>query len=133
MMARRLVSIVLLVLCIAGCVNLNTFAAEIAPVVPMWDNVDNLICSISFNGTAGSILCDIKAGVGVDSIVGTLKLYESDVEIDSWIIDVNRSYVTIYDSFTGIKGRTYRLELDVDVTCDGITEPIEVASTKVCK
>ena len=133
MMTRRCVSIVLLVFCIAGCINLHAFAAETAPVVPMWDTVNRVTCQISFNGTAGSVSCNISADAGTDSIVGTLTLYENDVEIDSWIIDVNRSYVTIYDSFTGIKGRTYRLELDVDVTCDGITEPIEVASTKVCK
>lgn len=132
MTARRFVSIVLLVLCIAGCMGLNVFAAESTPVVPMWDNVGNIICSISFNGTAGALLCDILAEEGTDSIEGTLKLYENDVEIDSWIIDVNRSYVTIHDEFTGIKGRTYKLVLDVDVTCNGITEPIKETSTKVC-
>ncbi|MBQ8396764.1 MAG: hypothetical protein IJX53_01030 [Clostridia bacterium] len=132
MMTRRLVSIVLLVFCIAGCTGINAFAADIIPVVPMWDNVNRAACQISFNSTAGSVSCNITADAGTDSIEGTLTLYENDVEINSWIIDVDRSYITIFDAFTGIKGRTYRLVLDVDVTCDGIIESVEVTSTKVC-
>ena len=131
-MTKRLVSIVLLILCISGCMCLTAFAADITPVVPMWDNVNRATCQISFDGTAGSVSCTIIGEAGTNRIEGTLKLYENGTEIDSWIIDVDRSYVMILDSFTGIKGRTYQLVLNVDVTCDGITESVEVTSTKVC-
>lgn len=124
----RLVGVILVVCCM--CISVS--AAVIVPVTPMWDTVDRVSCRISFDGTAGKVVCDITAVSGTESIEGTLTLYEDGIEIDSWEIDVSTSYVTILDSFTGIKGCTYELVLDVDVVTDGVTEPIEVTTTKVC-
>ena len=129
---KRFIGVALAICCVICCMGVSAFAATVDPIVPLWDNVDRVSCSISFNGTAGRVICDITAVPGTDSIEGTLKLYENDVEIDSWTIDVNRSYATVLDSFTGVRGRTYKLVLDVDVTCDGVTESIGTTSTKVC-
>lgn len=130
---RSTIGVILGICCIICCMGISVYAATIDPIVPMWDNVDRVSCSISFNGTAGKVICDITAVPDTDSIEGTLTLYENDVEIDEWNIDVNRSYVTILEEFTGVRGCTYRLVLDVDVYADGLSEPIEVTSTKVCR
>ena len=45
-------------------------------------------------------------------------------EIDSWDIDSDLPFVTIIESFTGIKGRTYTLELEAVVTVRGLSETI---------
>lgn len=130
--AKNIVGAILCVCCVIFCMGVSVCAATVEPIVPMWDNVDRVSCSISFNGTSGRVVCDITAVPGTESIDGTLTLYENDVEIDSWTIDVSRSYVTILEQFTGVSGCTYKLVLDVDVISGGVTEPIEVTSTKVC-
>ena len=127
-MIVRIVGILLVVCCMYTSVS----AAVIEPITPMWDNVDRVSCRISFNGTAGKVVCDITAVSGTERIEGTLTLYRNGTEIDSWDIDVSTSYVTILDSFTGIRGSTYELVLDVDVVTDEGTEAIEVTTTKVC-
>lgn len=122
-------SLVLVAVCLCGSVS----AAVIDSVRPLWDNVNAVYCNITFSGINGKAICDIAAVSGTTSIEGILTLYEDGEEIDSWNIDVNTSYVNIVETFTGTKGSTYELILDVDVVTDGITEPINVTTVKVCK
>ena len=125
---RRMLCFILLTICLMT----NVTAAVITPVEPNWDNVNQVICEIYFSGTKGTVICDISAVSGTTSIKGTLTLYEDDVEIDSWDIDTKTSSATVSDTFTGTKGCTYKLVLDVDVTLKGIVEPITHTSTKKC-
>lgn len=124
----RLASMILVICCL--CVSVSAAVGE--PVTPLWDNTDMVYCNISFSGTRGTVLCDISAINGTTSIEGTLTLYEDNVEIESWEIDVSTSYVTVIESFTGIKGSTYRLVLDVEVVANGITEPLDYSVSKRC-
>lgn len=107
-----------------GCLTSNVLAAVIVPIEPLWDNVNRVACEISFHGTDGTVVCDITAVSSATSITGTLTLYESGIEIDFWEIDSDLPFVSIIESFTGIKGRTYTLELDVVVTARGSSETI---------
>ena len=122
------VSLVLIAICLCGSVS----AAVIEPVRPLWDNVDAVYCNITFSGTNGRVICDIEAVSGTTSIEGTLTLYEDGDEIDSWDIDVNTSYVNIVETFTGTRGSTYELVLDVEVMVDGLAETLERSVTKKC-
>lgn len=122
------VSLVLVAICLCGSVS----AAVIEPVRPLWDNVDAVYCNITFSGTNGRVICDIEAVSGTTSIEGTLTLYEDGEEIDSWDIDVNTSYVNIVETFTGTRGSTYELVLDVEVMADGLAETLERSVTKKC-
>lgn len=124
----RVLSIVLMISCMAMSVS----AAVIPPVEPNWVNVNSLVCRVSFNGTRGTVFCDIAARTGTTSITGTLTLYEDDEEIDSWNISSNTSYVTVADNFTGVSGCTYTLVLDADVVTSGVSESLEHTATKVC-
>lgn len=120
---------IILVVC---CLFVSVSAAVAEPVTPLWDNTDMVYCNISFSGTRGTVLCDISAISSATSIEGTLTLYKDGVEIESWEIDVSTSYVTVIESFTGVKGSTYRLVLDADVTANGYTEPLDYSVSKRC-
>lgn len=122
------ISLVLIAVCLCGSVS----AAVIEPVSPLWDNVNAVYCNITFNGTNGRVFCDIAAVSGTTSIEGTLTLYEDGDEIDSWDIDVNTSYVNIVETFTGTRGSTYELVLDVEVIADGLAETLERSVNKKC-
>lgn len=122
------ISLVLVAVCLCGSVS----AAVIETVRPLWDNVNAVYCNITFSGTNGRVFCDIAAVSGTTSIEGTLTLYEDGEEIDSWDIDVNTSYVNIVETFTGTRGSTYELVLDVEVMADGLAETLERSVTKKC-
>ena len=118
--------------CILAFMISTVAAAVIPPAETNWDTVRQVTCNVSFNGTRGTVTCDIFAVTGTTSITGTLKLYADGREIDSWDIDVDTSHATILDSFTGIRGSVYELVLDVDVVANGISEPIEITDITIC-
>lgn len=124
----RLASAILFICCL--CVSVS--AAVVEPVTPLWDNTDMLYCNISFSGSNGTVMCDISAISSTTSIEGTLTLYEDNVELESWEIDTDSSYVTVIESFSGVKGSTYRLVLDAEVVANGYTEPLDYSVSKRC-
>lgn len=117
---------------VINCVCISVSAAIVKPIMPLWDNTDMVYCNITFNGTNGRVICDIEAVSGTTSIEGTLTLYEDGDEIDSWDIDVNTSYVNIVETFTGTRGSTYELVLDVEVMANGVAEALEHSVDKKC-
>ena len=129
---KKVLQTIMLAILMVGCLTSNVIAAVIVPIEPMWDNVNRIACEISFEGTEGTVHCDITAVSSATSIVGTLTLYESGCEIDSWDIDTDLPFVTINESFTGIKGRTYTLELDAVVTARGSSETITRTAYERC-
>ena len=102
------------------------------PVKPLYDNASDVICNISFNGTAGSVSCKIQGVSGTTSIKGTLTLYCVNNVIRTWNIDTSKTSVSIDDDFTGVSSKWYRLTLDADVTANGVTEPIWKTTTRQC-
>lgn len=129
---KKVLQTIMLAILMVGCLTSNVIAAVIVPIEPMWDNVNRIACEISFEGTEGTVHCDITAVSSATSIVGTLTLYESGREIDSWDIDTDLPFVTINESFTGIKGRTYTLELEAVVTARGSSETITRTDSARC-
>ncbi|MBQ8402593.1 MAG: hypothetical protein IJX14_11770 [Clostridia bacterium] len=114
------------------CMGISVTAAVISPAEPYWDNVRQVNCNVNFNGTRGTVTCDILAVTGTTSITGTLTLYADGREIDNWDIDVDTSHATILDSFTGLRGSVYELVLDIDVVTNGVSEPIEITDITIC-
>lgn len=129
---RKISLYVVSMILVVSCLFLNVSAAAVEHRAPLWDNTDIVYCNISFNGTSGTVLCDISAVSSATSIEGTLTLYRDGVEIDSWEIDVSTSYVTVIENFTGVKGSTYSLVLDVDVTVNGYAESLDYSVSKKC-
>lgn len=121
---KKVLKTMVLTILMVVCLTSSVFATVIVPIEPLWDNVNYVDCQITFEGTEGTVYCDITAVSSATSITGTLTLYESGREIDSWDIDSDFPFVTINESFTGIEGCTYALELDVVVTANGSSETI---------
>ena len=120
--------------CLASVCSMATGICAIGndPVKPLYDNASDVICNISFNGTAGSVSCKIQGVSGTTSIKGTLTLYCVNSVIRTWNIDTSKTSVSIDDDFTGVSSKWYRLTLDADVTANGVTEPIWKTTTRQC-
>ena len=129
---KKVLYTIVLVILLVGCLTSSVLAAVIIPIAPLWDNVNYVDCEITFDGTEGTVYCDITAVSSTTSITGTLTLYESGREIDSWDIDTDLPFITINESFTGIKGRTYTLELDAVVTAKSFPETITRTVSQRC-
>jgi hypothetical protein len=129
---KKIIKTMVLAILMVGCLSSNVFAAVIAPIEPLWDNVEYVDCRVTFDGTEGTVFCDITPSSSAASITGTLTLYESGREIDSWDLDNDLPFVSIIESFTGIKGRTYTLELEAVVTVRGLSETITRTDSAKC-
>ena len=106
---KKVMKTIVLAILMVSCLASSVLAVSIVPIEPLWDNVNRIACEISFDGTEGTVYCDITAISSATSITGTLTLYESGREINSWDIDSDLPFVTINESFTGTKGRTYTM------------------------
>lgn len=121
-------------ICMAVVCSMITSICSVnnASVKPLYDNARKVDCTLSFDGTAGSVSCKIQGVSGTTSIKGTLTLYCVNTVIRTWNIDASKASVSIDDDFTGVSGKWYRLTLDVDVTANGVTEPIWKTTTRQC-
>lgn len=125
---------ILTLICAIGmmcCLTFSICAAVVEPISPQWENVYQVDCSVSFDGTSGKVEVSICGNAGTTSIFGTLTLYRGSTEIDSWNIS-ERRIVNVSDTFTGVSGSTYKLVLDVDVTTNGVVEKIEIEDSAKC-
>lgn len=120
-----------IVACLLFAFTVPVFAAVEYPIMPMWDNVWMVDCNITFSGTAGKVICAVSGVAGTTSISGTAKLYEGKTEINSWNI-TGGSDAWLTETFTGVRGVTYRLVLDVEVTKGGVVEPITIEDSATC-
>lgn len=129
---KKVLKAMVLAILMVGCLVSGVMAAVVVPIEPQWDNVNRVACEITFNGTRGTVMCDITAISAATSITGTLTLYEAGIEIDSWEIDSDMPFATVIDTFTGTKGRTYTLSLDAVVTANNLDETITCTASKKC-
>lgn len=101
-----------------------------------WDNVSNIVGSISFDGSTGNYSMTIRGASGVDRITATATLYYKNasnkwIEVSTdWSYDVESKRLYIDEDFTAVKGRTYKVELDAVVYKDGYGESVSKTTTK---
>jgi len=103
-----------------------------ADIMPLWENITLISCEVTFDGTDGVVYSRIDGDAGVTKITGTLTLYEGSREIMSWDIDEDDDYWSVMYAFDGVKGKTYRLELEAEVYKDGLWEPVEISDSTKC-
>ena len=71
----------------------------------------------------------------VSNITAGIKLYYKNstgswIEIDKgWDYNVNQMYLTVIESFSGVAGREYKIEVTANLTKNGVTEDISTTST----
>ncbi len=131
-MKTKKVITILCAVCLLFLQTIPVLAAVKNPIMPMWDNVSRITCDISFSGTTGTVECKVTGMTGTTSISGTATLYQGDTEIDSWDV-TGKGSAFLVETFTGKRGKTYRLELDIDVTRNGVVEQITLDDTETCQ
>lgn len=127
---KRILILICVVCMLCGMIT-SVYAATAEPVLPLWDNADRVICTITFSGTEGNVQVTIIGNSGTTSISGTATLYCGDTEIDSWNISGKRTAI-VSDTFTGVSGSAYKLVLDVDVTTNGVVENVTEEDSGKC-
>ena len=104
----------------------------------LWDNIIFVTGGISFNGNNGTYSACIEGQSDVNRITATATLYYKNssgkwIEIPmNWSYDVSDSTLTIGESFTGVSGREYKVELNATVYMNGYGESVSKTSTKTC-
>lgn len=104
----------------------------------MWDNTRGVTATLSFNGNTGNVAVTIIGKSGVTNITADIKLYYKNssgswVEIDKdWSYDVDQMTLTATESFAGVEGQEYKIEVSGSVTMDGYAEPISKTATATC-
>ena len=131
-------------LLLIGCLFISCFFVPITAAstetygVYRWTNVKHVSGMITFSGTSGNYYMEIAGASGVNMITATATLYYKNssgnwVEIPKdWTYSVNDDELIIYENFTGVSGREYKVELEATVYKDGYGEPVSKTTTKTC-
>lgn len=137
-MKKRIVLILVACIMVISALPLTTFAAVADPITPMFDNTNTFNANLSFNGSTGNVTMTIMGKSGVSNITAEIKLYYKNstgswIEIDKgWDYNVNQMYLTVIESFSGVAGREYKIEVSATLTKNGVAENISTTSTARC-
>ena len=135
-MKKRLISIILATICLVSCVMPLMVSAT--DIMPRWDNAQRVNVSLYFTGTSGTVSVYIQGNSDVSNITATATLYHKNwlgIWVESgeeWSYNVNQSYLSASESFTGKSGRQYKVELTGTVTKNGYSESISASATAEC-
>lgn len=137
-MKKRIIAIIMMCCMLFMIVPSTIHAVQIYPVQPMWDNTNSFTAKINFSGTTGTVSVVINGDVGVTNITADISLYYKNtsgswVEIEKdWDYDVDQDWLAIDESFTGVAGREYKIEVNGTVTKGGYAEEISKTATATC-
>ena len=135
-MKKRLISIILATICLVSCVMPLMVSAT--DIMPRWDIAQRVNVSLYFTGTSGTVSVYIQGNSDVSNITATATLYHKNwlgIWVESgeeWSYNVNQSYLSASESFTGKSGRQYKVELTGTVTKNGYSESISASATAEC-
>lgn len=107
--------------------------ANVIAVSPLYLNVDSLRCDVSISGTTASCSAQIFGISGTTKISATLCLQQKNDDgtyttVYQWSGETSQASLSMNQSRTVEKNRTYRVYVSADVTRDGRTETVEVWS-----
>lgn len=137
-MKKRLFSLVMICCLLFALVPTGVHAAQKEPVSPLWTNTNSVYAAINFNGATGNVTVSITGKNGVSNITADVKLYYKNTAgtwteiVKGWSYDVNQMYLIVSESFTGVPGREYKIEVSATVTKNGYGESISKTATEVC-
>lgn len=135
---KKIISILLTCVVILSVMPVAIYGAVPEHIVPMWDNARTFTADLSFSQTTGDVTVTIMGQSGVTNISAEVKLYYKNTsgswveEPKDWDYNVNQMYLSITESFTGVAGREYKIEVEVNVKKNGITETLTETRTAVC-
>lgn len=137
-MKKRLFSLVMICCLLLALVPTGVHAAQKEPISPLWTNTNSVYAAINFNGTTGNVTVSITGKNGVSNITADVKLYYKNTFgtwteiVKGWAYDVDQMYLVVSESFTGVPGREYKIEVSATVTKGGYGESISKTATEVC-
>lgn len=137
-MKRKLIAFIMVCCVLFMLVPATIQATEPLVIQPRWANTNTFTAKINFSGTAGSVSVFINGDVGVTNITADVSLYYKNtsgswVEIEkNWDYDVDQDFLSISESFTGVAGREYKIEISGTVTKGGYAESISKTATATC-
>lgn len=137
-MKVRILSVWLLCCVLLSAFALPVFAAQKEPILPQWTNTSVVTAALSFQGTTGNVAVSVSGKSGVTNISAEIKLYYKVatgawVEYpQGWVYNVDQSYFAVGESFTGLPGCEYKIELTAYVTKNGYTETVTKTATDTC-
>ncbi len=132
-MKRVITLILLLCMSLGLCCQVSAKSPDISP---QWLNIAYLSNTIAFQGTTGSVLATAYGKSGTTAISGTLTVYKqtgSDWEyVDSETGSSTTGALSIDFDFTAESGCNYKAVFDVVVTRNGVDEPGNKTTEKMC-
>ena len=137
-MKKRLFSVVMICCMILSIMPTFVYAAQPPQVETQWDNAMGVNANISFNGTSGRVSVSVVGRTGVTNISAQVKLYYKNTSggwtesPTDWTYNVYTMLLTKEETFTGIVGREYKIELTANIYKNGYTETVTDTATAVC-
>lgn len=107
-------------------------------VLPMWDNTFTFSADLEFTQTTGDVTVTIIGQSGVTNITSEIKLYYKNiagvwVEIpNNWQYNTNQMYLSVSESFSGVAGREYQIQVVANVKKNNTVETISKTVTAIC-
>lgn len=137
-MIKKVILAVLICCVMISIVPLSAQAAQVDYIQPMWDNTSVFTSNLTFDKTTGEFTVFVYGKSGVTNITLDVQLYYKNAygswvkTSENWQYDVNQSYFSVSDTFTGVAGREYKIEVTGTVTKGSVTEQINGSATAVC-
>lgn len=134
---KKIISIILAAIMMASfSTAINAAVVPSDEIMPLWDNISSLRNSIVFNGTQGTVSCEVLGDAGT-TVTGKVKVYRQ-TSSGAWSYvgaksgsSTTRSLILSMD-FTAVSGAYYKSVLTVTVTKNGVAEEASKTSYKTC-
>lgn len=113
-------------------------AAQIPSTSPLWENINGLTATLTFNRNTGNVTVVVTGKTNVTNITATVDLYYKEsngswVEIENdWSYNVNQKSLVILESFNATPGREYKIVVDGTVTMAGYVEDFSKTVISTC-
>lgn len=137
-MKNRIIAVFMTCCMLLSFFSFNAFAAQQEPILPRWTNTSVVSASLNFVGTTGNVDVSITGKTGVTNITAEIKLYYKtaagtwDEYPQGWTYNVDQQVLVVNETFTGLRGCEYKIELEATVTKDGYGEVITKTATDTC-
>ena len=137
-MIKKIIAIFMMCCLLFSVISIAVNAAQEETLAPRWNNTTYITAKLIFTGTTGNVSVSVVGESSVSNITADVKLYYKNTsgrwveDPKNWDYDVNQSWLTISETFSGTAGLEYKIEVDGIVTKNGSTESISDTSTAIC-
>ncbi len=138
-MKKRLIALLMVCCMLLSVLPVTAMAAQVPPQVePQWTNTSGVTMHISFSDRTGYVALSIVGHSGVSNITADIQMYFKNSSGDwvemplSWSYDVDQMYLSVEETFTGVRGREYMAIMTATVTKGTYGEPLSKTASDTC-